>query len=77
VIDVDVQDALKLPAAADQEPIEAVAAMVPTQFGEHVCPVRETGADDVDAFAAKTSSKARNCCRGRGSRTGPVLLARK
>lgn len=53
VIDVDVQDALKLPAAADQEPVEAVAAdgADPT-FGERVCLRRaKRGADYLNALA--------------------------
>ena len=55
VIDVDVQDALKLPAAADQEPIEAVAADgADPAFGERVClRCAKRGADDLDAFAAE------------------------
>jgi len=55
VIDVDAQDTLKLLAAADQEPIEAVAADgADPAFGERVCLRRaERGADDLDAFAAE------------------------
>jgi len=55
VIDVDVQEALKLPAAADQEPIEAVAADgADPALGECVrlrCPKR--CADDLDAVASE------------------------
>jgi hypothetical protein len=55
VIDVDAQDALELPAAADQEPVEAVAADgADPAFGERVCLWRaKWGADDLDAFAAE------------------------
>ena len=55
VIDVDLQDTLKLLAAADQEPIEAVAADgADPAFGERVCLRRaKRGADDLDAFAAE------------------------
>lgn len=55
MIDVDLQDALKLPAAADQEPIEAVAADgADPAFGERVClRCAKRGADDLDAFAAE------------------------
>jgi hypothetical protein len=55
VIDVDAQDALELPAAGDQEPVEAVAADgADPAFGERVCLWRSKwGADDLDAFAAK------------------------
>jgi hypothetical protein len=55
VIDVDVQDTLKLLAAADQEPIEAVAAdSADPAFGERVClRCAKRGADDLDAFASE------------------------
>ncbi len=55
VIDVNVQDALKLLAAADQEPIEAVASDgADPAFGERVClGCAKRGADDLDAFAAE------------------------
>jgi len=61
VLDVDAQHALELSSARDQQPIEAVAAdRADPAFGEGVrvgCPIR--GADDLDALAPKTSSKAR------------------
>jgi hypothetical protein len=55
VVDVNAQDALELPAAADQEPVEAVAADgADPAFGERVCLWRaKWGADDLDAFAAE------------------------
>ncbi len=55
VIDVDVQDTLKLLAAAYQEPIEAVAADgADPAFGERVClRCAKRGADDLDAFASE------------------------
>src|SRR5262245_44903317 len=53
VVDVDAQDALELPAADDQEPVEAVAAdRSNPAFGEGVRPRRpERRADDLDTFA--------------------------
>jgi hypothetical protein len=55
VVDVDAQDALELPSAGDQEPVEAVAADgADPAFGERVCLWRlKWGGDDLDAFAAK------------------------
>jgi hypothetical protein len=55
VVDVDAQDTLKLPAAADQEPVEAIAAGgADPAFGERVCLRRaKRGADDLDALAAE------------------------
>ena len=55
VIDVDVQDTLKLLAAAGQEPIEAVAADgADPAFGERVClRCAKRAADDLDALAAE------------------------
>src|SRR5881396_3258435 len=53
VVDVDAQDALELSAAADQEPVEALASDgADPSFGERVrrrCTKR--GANDLDAFA--------------------------
>jgi hypothetical protein len=53
VVNVDAQDALELPAADDQEPVETVAAdRADPAFGECVRLRRsERGADDLDAFA--------------------------
>ena len=55
MIDVDVQDTLKLLAAAGQEPIEAVAADgADAAFGERVClRCAKRAADDLDALAAE------------------------
>jgi hypothetical protein len=55
VVDVYAQDAFELPAAGDQEPVEAVAANgADPAFGECVCLRRaKWSADDLDAFAAK------------------------
>ena len=55
VIDVDAQDTLELSAAADQEPIEAVAADgADPAFGERVCLWRpKRGADVLNALAAE------------------------
>ena len=55
VVDVDAQDALELPAAGDQDPVEAVAADgTDPAFRECVCLWRaKWGADDLDAFAAE------------------------
>ena len=55
VVDVDAQDALELPAAGDQEPVEAVAADgADPAFGERVRFRRSKwGADDLDTFAAE------------------------
>jgi len=55
VVDVDVQNAFELPAAADQEPVEAIASDgADPAFGERVCLRRpKRGADDLDAFAAE------------------------
>ena len=55
VIDIDAQDTLELPAAADQEPVEAVAADgADPAFGERVCLGRaKRGADDLDAFGSE------------------------
>ena len=55
VVDVDVQDALELPAAADQQPVETVAADgADPAFGERVClRCAKRGADDLEAFAAE------------------------
>jgi hypothetical protein len=55
VVDVDAQDTLELSAAADQEPVEAVAANgADPVFGERVRLRRpKRGADDLDALAAK------------------------
>jgi hypothetical protein len=55
VVDVDAQDTLELSAAADQEPVEAIAADgADPAFGERVCLRRpKRGADDLDAFTAK------------------------
>jgi hypothetical protein len=55
VVDVDAQNALKLLAAADQEPVEAVAADgADPAFGERVCfRCAKRGADDLDAFASE------------------------
>ena len=55
VVDVDAQDALKLPAAADQEPVEAIAANgADPAFGERVCLGRaKRGADGLDALASE------------------------
>ena len=49
VVGVDAQDAVELPAASDQEPIEAVAAdRADEAFGERVCLRRaKRGADDL------------------------------
>jgi hypothetical protein len=55
VVGVDAEDTLKLPVAADQEPVEAVAADGADEaFGERVC-LRSAkwGADDLDAFASE------------------------
>jgi hypothetical protein len=55
VVDVGAQDTLKLPATADQEPIETVAADgADPAFGERVC-LRgaKRGADDLDALASE------------------------
>jgi hypothetical protein len=53
VVDVDAQDALKLVATDDQEPVEAVAPNgADPAFGERVCPRRsKRGANDLDVFA--------------------------
>ena len=53
VVDVDAQDALEVPAANDQEPIEAVPAdRADPAFGERVRLRRpERSADDLNAFA--------------------------
>ena len=55
VVDVDAEDALELPAAGDQEPVEAVPAdRADPAFGERVCLRRPTRrADDLEAFAAE------------------------
>src|SRR6266542_1339058 len=55
VVDVDVQDALELPAAGDEEPVEAVAADgADPAFGERVGLGRpKWGADDLDALASE------------------------
>jgi hypothetical protein len=55
VVDVDVEDPLKLPAAADHEPVEAFTAdSADPAFGERVCLGRaKRGADDLDAFASE------------------------
>jgi hypothetical protein len=52
-VDVDAQGTLKLPAAADQEPVEAVTPDgADPAFGERVCLRRaKRGADDLDALA--------------------------
>jgi hypothetical protein len=57
VVDVDAQDPLELPAAGDQEPVEAAAADgADPAFGKRVCLWRaEWGADDLDAFASEHS----------------------
>ena len=48
VVGVDAQDAVEVPAASDQEPIEAVAAdRADEAFGERVCLRRaKRGADE-------------------------------
>ena len=55
VVDVDAKDTFKLSAAADQEPVEAVAADgAHPALGERVRLRRpEGGADDLDALATK------------------------
>jgi hypothetical protein len=55
VVDIDAEDALELPAAGDQEPVEAVAADgADPAFGERVRPRRpKRGADDLDALASE------------------------
>src|SRR2546430_17378994 len=55
VVDVDVQDARELPAAGDEEPVEAVAADgADPAFGERVGLRRpKWGADDLDALASE------------------------
>ena len=55
VVDVDAQDTLTLPAAADQQPVKAIAADgADPAFGECVRPRRaKRGADDLDALAAE------------------------
>src|SRR5215475_7543345 len=60
MVDVDAQDTFKLPAAADEEPVEAVTSDgADPAFGERVCLRRaKRSADDLDALAAETSSKA-------------------
>jgi len=61
VVAVDAQDTLKLPAAADQEPVEAVAADgADPAFGERIRLRRpERCADDLDALASEDLAKAR------------------
>jgi hypothetical protein len=55
MVDVHAQDALKLPAAADEEPVEAVASDgADPAFCERLCLRRANrGADDLDALAAE------------------------
>jgi len=55
VVDVDAKDTFKLSAAADQEPVEAVAADgAHPALGERVRLRRPAGgADDLDALAAE------------------------
>src|SRR3954464_8924997 len=80
VVDIDAQDALKLPAAADQEPVEAIAAYrADPAFGERVCLRRpKWGADDLDAFAAEDLiESATELAVGHESGSGPVSLARR
>jgi len=55
VVDVDAEDVFELPAAADQEPVEAVAADgADPAFGERVRVRRpKRGADDLDTLVAE------------------------
>jgi hypothetical protein len=55
VVDVDAEDALELPAAGDQEPVEAVAADgADPALRERVRLRRpKWGADDLDALASE------------------------
>ena len=55
VVDVDAHGAFELPAAADQEAVEAVAADGAYEaFGERIClRCAKRGTDDLDAFDAE------------------------
>ena len=61
VVDVDAKNTFKLSAAADQEPVEAVAADgAHPALGERVSLRRpEGGADDLDALASKRPRQRR------------------
>ncbi len=55
MIDVDAEDTLKLPPAADQEPVEAIASDgADPVFGERICLRRaKRGADDLEVLAVE------------------------